>query len=161
LLPVKNLEGSQRFYESLFDAPGRPVGGGRVYFDCGPVLFGLLDPSAENANDVHPLPEPVYFATPDLERTYRRALALGCLSTERIHGGDSAGKISVRPWGERSFYVFDPSGNPLCFVDERTLFTGTPRQVRALERRFAPKTPPEPRPRKTPPVLRRSKRARR
>jgi hypothetical protein len=30
----------------------------------------------------------------------------------------------VRPWGERSFYVKDPWGNGLCFVDEKTLFTG-------------------------------------
>jgi hypothetical protein len=30
----------------------------------------------------------------------------------------------TRPWGERSFYAFDPDGNGLCFVDERTVFTG-------------------------------------
>ena len=30
----------------------------------------------------------------------------------------------VRPWGERSFYAFDPFGNGLCFVDETTVFTG-------------------------------------
>jgi len=29
-----------------------------------------------------------------------------------------------RPWGEVSFYGNDPFGNPLCFVDEETLFTG-------------------------------------
>jgi len=29
-----------------------------------------------------------------------------------------------RPWGERSFYAVDPFGNPLCFVDQKTLFTG-------------------------------------
>ncbi|MGA8663757.1 MAG: VOC family protein [Thermoplasmata archaeon] len=44
------------------------------------------------------------------------------------------GEMVVRPWGERSFYATDPSGNPLCFVDSRTLFTGTPRQVAALRR---------------------------
>jgi len=30
----------------------------------------------------------------------------------------------VRPWGERSFYAHDPFGNPLCFVDATTIFTG-------------------------------------
>lgn len=32
--------------------------------------------------------------------------------------------MNVRPWGERSFYCRDPFGNGLCFVDEKTLFTG-------------------------------------
>ena len=39
-----------------------------------------------------------------------------------LHPG--AGQIVVRPWGERSFYVEDPWSNGLCFVDEKTLFTG-------------------------------------
>ena len=38
---------------------------------------------------------------------------------------DPAGKIAERPWGERSFYVEDPFGNKLCFVDRATMFTGT------------------------------------
>jgi hypothetical protein len=33
------------------------------------------------------------------------------------------GAIARRPWGERSFYMRDPFGNPLCFVDEASLFT--------------------------------------
>jgi hypothetical protein len=37
------------------------------------------------------------------------------------------GQIATRPWGERSFYTQDPFGNPLCFVDSNTLFTGKPR----------------------------------
>ena len=36
------------------------------------------------------------------------------------------GQIATRPWGERSFYVHDPFGNPLCFVDAGSLFTGPP-----------------------------------
>jgi len=34
------------------------------------------------------------------------------------------GSIQRQPWGEVSFYAHDPLGNPLCFVDEKTLFTG-------------------------------------
>ena len=34
------------------------------------------------------------------------------------------GEIFTRPWGETSFYVADPFGNPLCFVDRATIFTG-------------------------------------
>jgi catechol 2,3-dioxygenase-like lactoylglutathione lyase family enzyme len=136
LVPVKNLERSQRFYESLFGTSGRPVGGGRVYFDCGSTIFGLLDPAAEGTEQLRTVPEPVYFATAELEKVHRRAKKLRCLSPARIHGGDPAGEIVVRPWGERSFYAQDPSGNPLCFVDEETLFIGSPRQVRALYRAF-------------------------
>ena len=33
-------------------------------------------------------------------------------------------RIRKRPWGEKSFYLRDPFGNPLCFVDENTAFTG-------------------------------------
>lgn len=32
--------------------------------------------------------------------------------------------IQTQPWGERSFYCADPFGNKLCFVDEKTVFTG-------------------------------------
>lgn len=31
---------------------------------------------------------------------------------------------SCDPWGERSFYVEDPWKNPLCFVEEGTVYTG-------------------------------------
>ena len=34
------------------------------------------------------------------------------------------GQIAKRPWGEESFYVSDPFGNPLCFVAADTVFTG-------------------------------------
>ena len=38
--------------------------------------------------------------------------------------GDPAGAIEWGPWGERAFYAKDPFGNKICFVDEKTLFTG-------------------------------------
>jgi hypothetical protein len=80
--------------------------------------------------------EAIYLATDDLEGVHRRAQALGCLSPEFLHNDPEspAGEIVLRPWGERSFYAVDPSGNPLCFVDTRTVFTGTPDQVAALRR---------------------------
>ena len=134
LLLVRNLNASQRFYESLLGTRGRRVGGGRVYFDCGATLLGLLDPMTEGGGKSRTVPEPIYFSTHHLDSTFRRARRLACLSRERIHGQDPAGEIVVRPWGERSFYAQDPSGNHLCFVDADTLFTGTPRQVAALNR---------------------------
>jgi catechol 2,3-dioxygenase-like lactoylglutathione lyase family enzyme len=132
LLQVTDLDRSQQFYESLLGQPGRKVGGGRVYFDCGTVILAIVDPSAEGEARAVALPEPLYLATGDLEGVYRRANALGCLSSALIHDdpANPAGEIVVRPWGERSFYGADPSGNPICFVDSRTSFTGTsPRSV--------------------------------
>jgi catechol 2,3-dioxygenase-like lactoylglutathione lyase family enzyme len=70
--------------------------------------------------------EHIYFAVDDLEETCRRAEGLGGLSTDEGDGGLLMGRIATRPWGERSFYLRDPFGNPLCFVDAGTLFTGTP-----------------------------------
>jgi hypothetical protein len=52
---------------------------------------------------------------------------LGALSPAIGDGRLPMGRIAVRPWGERSFYLHDPFGNPLCFVDARTLFTGASR----------------------------------
>lgn len=132
LLQVRDLDTAQRFYASLLGTEGRRVGGGRVYFDCGPVLLALLDPTTDGETRASPLPEPLYFATSDLHLVYRRAGELGCLAPGLIHNDpkNPAGEIIDRPWGERSFYAVDPSGNPLCFVDASTLFTGTPDQAR-------------------------------
>ena len=84
-----------------------------------------MDVNGENIPGLlpKPLPDYIYFAVNDVESFHARARKLNCLSTEDVHG-DSAGDLVTRPWGERSFYVHDPWGNGLCFVDETTLFTG-------------------------------------
>ena len=130
LVPANDLRASRRFYETLLGVKGRSVGGGRIYFDCGSVIFGILDRSRTRPRARAPT-EAVYFATNQLEQVHRRAQRLHCLSQELIHADPSgpAGQVLLRPWGERSFYATDPSGNPLCFVAARTVFTGTPAQV--------------------------------
>jgi len=137
LLPVRDLRAARRFYERLLGLHGRAVGGGRVYFDCGTVIVGILDVSSEKRSRRPSVSEAVYFAVPDLERIHRRAARLGCLSRELLHDDPASplGEVVVRPWGERSFYADDPWGNALCFVDSRTLFTGTHQQVQALRNR--------------------------
>ncbi|MFN2498747.1 MAG: VOC family protein, partial [Pyrinomonadaceae bacterium] len=94
----------------------------RHYIDCGPVILALVDGSAEG-KQAKPLPDYIYFAVADLQSVHDRARALNCLSNGDVHG-DPAGEIIKRSWGELSFYVADPWGNGLCFVDEQTLFTG-------------------------------------
>lgn len=134
LLPANDLKAARRFYEELLGVPGRPVAEGRIYFDCGPVIVGILDYSSVPKSDRPRPAEAVYFAVTNLEGVHERARRIGCLSHELLHGDVTSpmGEIRVRPWGERSFYAEDPSGNPLCFVDETTQFTGTPAQIEAL-----------------------------
>jgi len=136
LIPARNLEQARKFYEELLGMTGRNVAEGRVYFDCGPVILGVLDYSKESIETFRVPNEAVYFAVEDLEKVHERARRLGCLSKELLHGDPASpmGEIVVRPWGERSFYAEDPSGNTVCFVDEDTLFTGTREQIAKLER---------------------------
>lgn len=123
ILQVDDLDKAAEFYSKLLDDPGRRIPrASRHYIDCGSVILALVDVAA-GGEQAKPLPDYIYFAVSNVEQVYSRAVDLGCLSDEDVHGA-SAGEIVVRPWGERSFYVADPWGNGLCFVDENTLFTG-------------------------------------
>ncbi len=123
ILQVDDLDKASDFYAKLLDDPGRRIPrASRHYIDCGPVILALVNVAA-GGEEAKPIPDYIYFAVADLEKVYTRASDLGCLSTEDVHGA-SAGEIVVRPWGERSFYVKDSWGNGLCFVDDKTLFTG-------------------------------------
>jgi predicted enzyme related to lactoylglutathione lyase len=123
ILQVDDLDKASEFYAKLLGDPGRRIPrASRHYIDCGPVILALVDVTA-GGEEAKPIPDKIYFAVSDLEKSYSRASELGCLSSEDVHG-ESAGEIVVRPWGERSFYAHDPWGNGLCFVDQKTLFTG-------------------------------------
>jgi catechol 2,3-dioxygenase-like lactoylglutathione lyase family enzyme len=123
ILQVADLDKASEFYSKLLADEGRRIPrASRHYYDCGPVILALVDPTAGGLK-AEPLPDYIYFAVSDLEQVYARAVELNCLAKEDVHGA-SAGEIATRPWGERSFYVHDPWGNGLCFVDETTLFTG-------------------------------------
>ena len=123
ILQVSDLDKAAEFYSRLLAGEGRRIpGASRHYFDCGPVILALVDVAA-GGEEPKPLPDYIYFSVSDLEEVYERARELNCLSTDDVHGA-SAGEIAKRPWGERSFYIDDPWGNGLCFVDENTLFTG-------------------------------------
>jgi predicted enzyme related to lactoylglutathione lyase len=121
-LEVADSKKALRFYSKLFGVEGRLVGGGRVYFDCGPVILALVDVAAGKKKP-KPMPQDVYFAVGDVEAYHARAKKMRCLSKEDVHG-TPAGALVKRPWGELSFYAEDPFGNGLCFADEKTLFTG-------------------------------------
>jgi len=118
ILPAGDVEASVGFYRRLLEMEGERVSPGRHYFRCGGVILAVVDPRADgDEHETRPNADHVYLSVTDLERYHERAADLGVLSPEM-------GAIETRPWGERSFYLSDAFGNPLCFVDERTLFLG-------------------------------------
>jgi predicted enzyme related to lactoylglutathione lyase len=115
---VADLDRAIDFYTNLFGIEGRRQPGARVYFECGPVTLQVVSVAAP-----HPAAKALYFTVKDLDAIFERAKSLGGLSAETVHDAPGGG-IVVRPWGERSFYALDPWSNPLCFVEEGTVYTG-------------------------------------
>jgi catechol 2,3-dioxygenase-like lactoylglutathione lyase family enzyme len=129
IMPVANIDEAARFYSALLDNPGFRISGGRHYFQCGQVILAVYDAAADGdtpAGSVRSNPQHVYFAVPDLQAAFVRAQSVGGLVSETGDGGLPMGQIARRPWGEVSFYLHDPWGNPLCFVDETSIFRGPP-----------------------------------
>ena len=130
VIPVDDLATAARFYATLLGQDGMRVSQGRHYFKCGGVILALYDPKADGDNRTpRPNFDHVYFAVDDLDGAFRRATQVGGLSTDVGDGGLPMGEIARRPWGERSFYLRDPFGNPLCFVDTSSVFRGGDRQA--------------------------------
>ena len=122
-IEVGNLDEAERFYGELLGQNGRRQAGSRVYFNAGPVTLQVVDVSSMGMGVPHPAAKALYFLVRDLDAVFKRAEALGCLSQEMVHGA-RGGAITVRPWGERSFYAEDPWKNPLCFVEAGTTYPG-------------------------------------
>lgn len=114
-VPALQLERSRDFYERILGREADATVPSRLYFHCGDVILALIDRSADATQPFMPLPDNIYFATDDLDAIHRRAAEAGARELS---------PIETQTWGERSFYCLDPDGNPLCFVDERTVFLG-------------------------------------
>ena len=115
---VGDVERAAKEWGELLGLVGRLQAGSRVYFNAGAVTLQVVE-----VNPPHPAAKALYFLVDDLEAVHARAKKLGWLSTESVHG-QVGGDISVRPWGERSFYAEDAWGNPLCFVQSGTVYPG-------------------------------------
>lgn len=115
ILPVSEIDAAAAFYADVLGLPGDRVSPGRHYFSCGGTILACYDALAD-LEQVRSNPQNIYFSVDDLEATHERV---------RRHGGRGITPIESRPWGERSFYFNDPFDNPMCFVDSRTLFTGS------------------------------------
>jgi hypothetical protein len=115
---VGDVKRAAKEWGTLLGLEGRPQAGSRVYFTTGAVTLQVVE-----INPPHPAAKALYFLVDELEPVYERAKQLGWLSKEPVHG-EPGGTISVRPWGERSFYAEDAWGNPLCFVQTGTVYPG-------------------------------------
>lgn len=120
ILPARSIEDAVRFYAHLSGQAGERVSPGRHYFDCGAIL-ACCGPCADGDGfSVQPNPD-INAAVDDSEAAFKRARAAGPAWTEE--------EIETRPWGERSVYLKDPLGNPLCFIRSGTEFTGAGRAL--------------------------------
>ncbi|MEV6830941.1 VOC family protein [Amycolatopsis sp. NPDC051102] len=116
--PVDDIGVAVAFYAAVLGAPGERIAVNRHYFTCGGVVLACVEAPPEH-REPRPRKDPriVYLAVDDVEETFRLVQAAG------PRWVDDA--IETQFWGERSFYA-DPSGNPLCFVQEDTLYLGGP-----------------------------------
>jgi predicted enzyme related to lactoylglutathione lyase len=121
ILPVTDIDAAKAFYGLVLGNAGERVSPGRHYFDCGGTVLACYDPVADGDGLEdgwkHHSRQYIYFAVPDLDATHQRAIEAGAAVVE--------GGIQKMPWGERMFWAKDPFGNPISFVDEKTLFVGT------------------------------------
>lgn len=127
ILPVSDIEQAAKFYAAILGVPGTRVSDGRHYFDCGGVILACFSPRDDgDPEEPRPNPDHLYFSVDNLEATYAACKNAGATFAEGEVHGDPAGQIALRPWGERSFYLKDPFGNPTCFVGRGSEFTGIP-----------------------------------
>lgn len=118
VVPESDIERGAAFYAGLFEMAGERVSPGRHYFDLEGVILAVVDPRADGQHQASPRPNPdyVYVAVDDLDAMFARAETLDPPWVED--------EVATRPWGERSFYLHDPFGNPICFVDAVTAYRG-------------------------------------
>lgn len=125
IVPVSDIEAATKFYAAILGSSGKRVSSGRHYFDCEGTILACYDAIADG--DRHPVPanpEHIYLAVDDLEGAFAKCKAAHANFPGGRTGGAPLAEIAKRPWGERSFYLHDPFGNPVCFVERPTMFTG-------------------------------------
>lgn len=120
ILPVTNIDKAARFYSAILGMEGNRVSPGRHYFNLEGTILACYDPIADGDDiktgwNFHEN-QYIYIATPKLEEIFEKVKESDCSLVDE--------EISLMPWGERLFYAKDPFGNPVCFVDEATIFTG-------------------------------------
>ena len=115
LIRVSDIENAAAFYDYVLGVSGRRVSPGRHHLALGEMELACYDPVADG--DLHDAAQ-----SPSLWQLYITADDLEA-ALERVQNasGRVEQPISTKPWGERSFYAFDPFGNRLCFIDSGSM----------------------------------------
>jgi len=120
-IPVSDLDEAATFYSQVMMIPAKKLSVAKVSLICNGIELVCYDPIMEGHNVgkgwmLHENQD-LYFAVANLEATYIRAKNGGC---SEIDAG-----FSINERGESLFRCNDPFGNPLCFVDEKTIDDGS------------------------------------
>ena len=119
ILPVTDIETAVAFYSGVLKNEGMRVSPGRHYFNLGGTILACYDPRSDGdpGDDDWKFHENqyLYIATNDLTKT---------LESISAFGGEVTSEIEQMPWGETLFYAKDPFNNPICFVEESSIFLG-------------------------------------
>ena len=120
VIPVSDIEQAASFYFKVLGLPGKRVSPGRHFFELEGCILTCYDPLSNGdrlgKGWMHHEKQYVYISVKNLETQFIRFRN----TTEAELDSD----IHINKWGERLFHGRDPFGNPLCFVDEKTVFTG-------------------------------------
>jgi catechol 2,3-dioxygenase-like lactoylglutathione lyase family enzyme len=115
-IPTSDVKGARKFYEHVLGLEADDTVPSRLYFHTGGAILVVVDWDVEGGDrEFRANPDDAHLATDGLEETFARAVEAGA---------EIRSPIDRRPWGERSFYCSDLDGNPLCFVDETSVFMG-------------------------------------
>ncbi len=96
---------------------GIQVSNGRHSFSCEETILACFDPKVDG-DDYEPKPnaDHVYISVFNLDQVDSLIKDSAASYIEEF--------IKTQPLEEKSFYAKDPFGNPICFVDDRTVFSG-------------------------------------
>lgn len=118
IIPVSDIEKAVEFYSKLLNMTGQRVSPGRHYFNCDGTILACFDPNADgDLFMLGPNPDHIYISVENLEDIYKTIQGLNSTLIKE--------SITLQPWGEKTLYIQDPFGNPICFVDEKTVLLGS------------------------------------
>ena len=118
VLPVSDIELAAEFYFQVLGVKGKRISAGKHFFEYDGFTLSCYDPLANGdklgQGWMHHENQYTYFSVKNLDTLFFRLL--------KIPDAEIDSNINENELGERLFYASDPFGNPLCFVDEKTVF---------------------------------------
>ncbi len=118
IFPVEDINIAEKFYSEILKQKGLRVSPGRHYFNLRGTILACYDPKADGdkqGNWKFHENQYIYISVTNLESVRNEMKKFDC---------KFLGEIEKMPWGETLFYANDLFGNPICLVDEKTIFTG-------------------------------------